>query len=83
MKITQIINHFREYYIDSPNSDDADLSILTNHFNDIGSLSYFYHITKEIEKNLINDSKISQSQFQMIMTKWFAEAVDSITFYLP
>lgn len=79
MEQSQIINHFRQFYVDEY-QDEEDIELVINHLDDVGSLSYFYHITKEIEKNLAEDKKISAQQFQMILTKWFSRAVDNITF---
>lgn len=82
MKIEQLINHFRSFYIDDT-ADEEDIDIVITHLNDIGSLSYFYHVTKEFEKNLSEDKNISTNLFQMILTKWFARSVEDLTFILP
>lgn len=82
MKINQILDHLFEYYV-KPTSDDDDLIIVINHLNETGSLSYFYYVTKKFEEKLSASDEISSNLFQTILSKWFAECVNELSFVVP
>lgn len=84
MNEKQILNHLAEYYInDGYQADDADLELVLNFLNESGSLGYFYYITKKFEEFLKSNDSVSESVFQMTMTKWFHDSVENLTFILP
>jgi len=74
MTPSQILNLLEEYYING--GTDSDLSVVIDHLQVMGSISYFYWITKQWEEKLKNNKNINQNTFQTLMIKWFMESLE-------
>lgn len=74
MKPNQILNLLEEYYLND--GSDSDLEIVIDYLQELGSMSYFYWITKQWEERINKTSTINQDTFQTLMIKWFTDCLE-------
>lgn len=74
MKHTQILDLLEEYYLNS--GSDSDLALVIDYLQELGSISYFYWITKQWENLLNRKNTINQIAFQNLMLKWFNDCLE-------
>ena len=74
MKHTQILDLLEEYYLNS--GSDSDLALVIDYLEELGSISYFYWITKQWENLLNRKNTINQTAFQNLMLKWFNDCLE-------
>ena len=74
MTANQILDLLEEYYLNG--GSDSDIDIIVNYLQEMGSISYFYWITKQWEEKLKNNKNINENTFQTLMIKWFADCLE-------
>jgi len=74
MKHTQILDLLEEYYLNS--GSYSDLALVIDYLQELGSISYFYWITKQWENLLNRKNTINQIAFQNLMLKWFNDCLE-------
>ena len=74
MTSEQILDLLEEYYLRS--GADSDIQIIINYLQELGSLSFFYWITKQWEDRINKKSSINQNMFQTLMLKWFNDCLE-------
>lgn len=74
MKLEQILDILEEYYLNS--GSEKELEIILEYLQELGSLSYFYWLTKQWEDRINKKKSINANAFQTLMIRWFSDCLD-------